>query len=424
LCIVDDDRSTLEVLRGYCAGLRDIALALIGSSSEALYRVQAGWVDVLVTDLEMPDVSGLELLDEVKAESSEVPVLIMTAHATVQRAVDLLQRGADDVLEKPLGRAVFVERLSQLLERVRRHRRIARSSPDPLARLRGRSPAMVRLRRRVARLARTGAPVLIQGPMGAAVETVARALHDASDRAHGPFHALDVPAVDGRTGLEALRAAEGGTLFLDAVDEVAPAEQLRWAPLLRAQEPDRPNPDGPAEAPRVVAGTRRDPAGSHLHPELRHRFLTTVVRVPPLSERREDIRELAEGFLLAANRRYGRARRLTDAGLRWLELRAWSGDQQELARVIDAAAAGGDGPLGPAELGEGPASAPTPAPAGGTFKAEKAAVLARFEQDYLSRLLRDTGGHLTRAAEQAGMDRKNLWQLMKRHGLDARDFRT
>ncbi|RMH41192.1 MAG: sigma-54-dependent Fis family transcriptional regulator [Deltaproteobacteria bacterium] len=441
--VVDDERvsraTTVQQLEraGYCA-------AAAASAQDALERIAREPWDVVVTDLRMPGMDGLELLRRVRDDRPDIDVVLMTAYGTVEAAVDALQHGAADFLTKPFSFRVLEARLRKLAElrgtrrelhRVRDELRAARG----LGPLIGRSAAMVEVRERVGLFARHDLPVLVTGETGTGKELVARAIHEASPRAAGPFVAVGcgtIPrelaeselfghergAFTGATGRRAgaFERADGGTLLLDDIDDLPADIQVK---LLRVLQDGRfSRVGGEREMAcdvRVVATTKIDleraAAEGRFRPDLYYRLRTLELRLPALRERRDDIPLLAAHFLAQIAARDGRdPPPLADDAAAALIAAPWPGNVRELRGAIEGAYVLARG--GPVEAAHLPASVRGGAAVGAPFalhldgvdRLDMPAVVRAFEHALIDWALDRAGGSQARAAELLGLPRTTL----------------
>ncbi|HUJ62248.1 MAG TPA: sigma-54 dependent transcriptional regulator [Kofleriaceae bacterium] len=365
ILVVDDKLALAETLadglldRGYAA-------RATGSSREALEAVTRGELDLLVTDLRMPGIDGLALVEASRAPALDIPVIVMTAYGAIDSAVESIRRGAYHYLTKPFKLdelVVFLERA--LAERTLRREaaalREAVREQFSIAGLVGASPAMQRVLAVVARVARTDAPMLITGETGSGKGAIARAIHGESPRARGPFvvvncAALPEPLLESElfghvkgafTGATADRPglfaeAEGGTLLLDEIGEMSAALQAK---LLHVLESRRIRPVGTsgerAIDVRVLAATHRD-LRRRIHDgsfreDLLYRLDVVTIEVPPLRERASDIPRLVDRFLGEARGRHPGSSVIgvTRDTLKRLCEYPWPGNVRELAHVVE-----------------------------------------------------------------------------------------
>jgi two-component system nitrogen regulation response regulator GlnG len=337
----------------------------VDSGDAALAALESERFDVAFLDVRMPGPSGLELLDRVRALGRDVAVVIVTAQNTLETAVEAMKRGALDYLAKPFPiaqvSALTAKALhTRALEReVRELRREIGRRPLAGDRLVGKSASLLEIFKLVGRVAKSDVPVLVTGESGVGKELVARAIHAASERSEGPFapvNAAAIPrelleselfghergaftgAVEARPGR--FREASGGTLFLDEIGDMAPELQAK---LLRVLQSGEVQSVGGRRAEqvdvRIVAATHRDldaeVAAGRFREDLLYRLRVVPIHVPPLRERREDIRLLAEHFTARYAEELGLGpRHLAEAAIARLEAYAWPGNVRELENAI------------------------------------------------------------------------------------------
>ena len=434
--VVDDKLPMAETLADGLAD-RGITANAVGSAREALAAVQDGTVDVLVTDLRMPDLDGLALLDAVRAAAPEVPVIVMTAYGAIDSAVESIRKGAFHYLTKPFKLdelLVFVERAlaDRALRRETAALRRTLRERHSLAGLIGRSQAMQRVFGIVERIARSSVPVLITGETGAGKGAVARAIHGESDRATGPFVAINCAALPDQlleselfghvkgsfTGATTDRAglfadADGGTVLLDEIGEMSPALQAK---LLHVLESGQVRPLGATREKavdvRVIAATHRDLrrriTEGLFREDLLYRLEVVAIEIPALRHRRDDLPALLEHFLADARRRHPGSRVTgfaRDALAVLLDYR-WPGNVRELAHVVERAVLLADGAeITAADL---PAHVVAPpAPGAATFTGDVIPI-RELQRRYARWALDELGGHKGRTATELGVDVKTL----------------
>ncbi len=452
LLVVDDDegqRAMLEAL--FASG--PYALTIAAGVREALERLRQApeGFDVVVTDLMMPDGSGLDVLREARAMALPPEVLVMTAYSSVDGALEAMRAGAYDFLTKP----VRTGELRALVERAADKRRLRvenrrlqasvqrRESPS----LVGRSAAMDRLRELIARVGQTKANVLVTGESGSGKEAVARAIHLASPRAAAPFvvvhcGAIPEPLLESElfghdkgafTGAVArtkglVREAAGGTVFFDEVGELPLAMQVK---LLRVLQEKKVRAVGGANEEevdvRVLAATNRpveeDVKAGRLRQDLYYRLNVLRIEVPPLRERRDDIAPLALHFMDRASREQGReVRSIAPDAQRALDRYDYPGNIRELENVIERAVALGTGPV--IGLGDLPVEvAGAAALPGASFATLPEAglalddVLNELERRLLLQALDRSRGNRTEAAKLLHVTFRSLRYRLKKHGL-------
>jgi two-component system nitrogen regulation response regulator GlnG len=440
--VVDDDAAVCWALEQALAsaGYRVQVAADAAIARRLLRRARP---ELVITDVRMPGESGLDLLAWIRAEMAGLPVVVSTAHGTIETAVQAVARGAFDYLPKPLD----LDRTLAVVARALGEQSLAAAArpggPEPQETMVGTSAAMQEVFRRVASAAGTDLGVLITGPAGSGKELVARALHrfSASARAAGPFVVVGCGALpeaqaeselfgDGaRRGL--IASAEGGTLFLDEVSELPRAAQGRLIGLLG-------DGGGRAAAVRVVAATGRDlqrlAASGAFREDLAWRLKVVTIPIPPLAERLDDLPALVRHLLARIARRLGRALSLTDDALDRLRRHSWPGNVRELKHVLEEAAVlAGGGVVGAEHLGLPRAEGAAPVP--GQLRALLLAEARRLcasepgqvhrrlvdlgEGAAVSAALAHTGGNQLRAAELLGINRTTLKKRMDELGIGA-----
>ena len=433
IVVVDDKLPLAETLADGLVD-RGFAATAASSASEALALIARGRVDLLVTDLRMPDLDGLELIDAVRASSPELPVIVMTAYGAIDSAVESIRKGAYHYLTKPFKLdelVMFVERA--LAERALRRetaalRRTFRERFS-IAGIVGRSAAMQKVFSIVERVARSEVSVLITGETGAGKGAIARAIHGESDRARGPFVAVNCAAlpeplleselfghVKGAfTGAVADRAglfaeASGGTLLLDEIGEMSPGLQAK---LLHVLESRTVRPLGSAREVavdvRVLAATHRDLrqriAEGAFREDLLYRLDVISIELPALRHRRDDLPALIDHFLAESRRRHPEspATGFTREALARLLDDRWPGNVRELAHVVERCVLLADG--AEITLAELPAIAPADRHA---MFAGDVMPMRELQRRYARWALDQLGGHKGRTSTELDVDVKTL----------------
>ena len=446
ILIVDDDDTTCELLEAMLAGDGYEAVS-VGSAAEALERVEAEVFDVVLTDLNLGGMDGVELCGRLATLRPDLPVVVVTGYASVDAAVGALRAGAYDFLTKPIDtkllgpvvvRATERGHLSREVQRLRR----ALAESERFGALIGKSPAMLRVFDLVVRVAEAEASVLITGESGTGKELVARSIHERSPRSDGPFVALNCAAVpaslveselfghakgaftgarEDRVGL--FVRADGGTLFLDEVGELPPEIQPK---LLRALQERRVLPVGgneeqPFDA-RVITATNRnleeEVEEGRFREDLLYRLDVVRLELPPLRARGRDILLLAQAFVERFSARADRdPTALGPEVAEKLLAYDWPGNVRELENCIERAVALAKDAIVVADLPakvrehvsdrvvvdvEDPAEMPT---------------LDELERRYIARVLRALGGNKTQAAKVLGLDRRTLYRRLEKHGI-------
>ncbi len=450
LLVIDDEPGVQESLRMLFKESCEVVVADgVEAALELLDRIPP---DLVLLDLVMPGRSGLDFLREIAGRPQPPPVIVLTATTTIASAVEAMRLGAADYVTKPFE----IEALRLKVRRLLQHRdledevvrlRDEVKGRSRLGRLIGRSPRMQEIFRTLERIAPSRATVLVLGESGTGKELVARALHDLGPRHAGPFVAIHCaslpdPLIENELfghergaytdaherKIGRFEAASGGTLFLDEVAEISPAVQAKLLRALQERSIERIGSHAPiAIDVRVVAATNRDlerdVATGRFREDLYYRINVVPIRLPPLRERREDIRLLAESFLERA-RSEGRgcgAARLTATALAALERYAWRGNVRELENALERALALAEGEA--LELDDLPEAVVHAARSeslreelrGGRLSLPEA--VSRFELELLRETLVRCGGNQTRASEQLGLTRRLLKLKMDRYGL-------
>jgi two-component system response regulator HydG len=440
--VADDDPGLRESLERTLT--REGYQVVVASDGRAaLERLQSGGIDLILTDLKMPGLSGIELLHAVKAISPDVDVILLTAFGTIEEAVKAMKDGAYDFLTKPVQRAQLQRVIRQALERrdLIQQNRVLQQRLDALLRqgtVIGASPAFRRMITLVEQVADSSATVLIQGESGTGKELVARAIHERSPRRNGPFVAVNCAALPetlleselfgyergaftGAAGRKEGRfeLADGGTLFLDEVADLSAVTQPKILRVLQEGEFERLGGTKSIRVDvRTVTATNRDLGqmvrDKRFREDLYYRLNVITVTVPPLRERREDIRLLAEHFLrLYAAKNNRRLEGFTDEALQRLEGYSWPGNVRELENVLERGVVLARGTLlDLPDLPEEVAGA-TPLPEG-VMTVRLGTPLAEVEQRLLEATLRATKGNKTLTARLLGIDPRTVSRKLER----------
>ncbi len=462
--VVDDDREMCELLalrlgsRGYCvltAHSVQAALRIIGSEP----------IDTILLDLRLGTEDGATVLDSVHKRMPDVPVLIITAHGSIETAVATMRRGAFGFVTKPFNSHDLLQQLAHAIESVRLRREVAGlrrfvGAAGSEAHIVGISPQIEQVREMIARLAPTEATVLILGESGTGKELVARAIHTLSPRSKGPFVAVNCAALAADllestlfghargafTGAIAdheghFGAARQGTLFLDEIGEAPLPVQAKLLRVLQERRYTRVGSTVEQEANvRILAATNRDLrqeiAERRFREDLFYRLHVLPIVMPPLRERPLDLPVLAHMFLARAAARYGvSAPRLSDAALEVLGAHSWPGNVRELGNVMEAAVLlAGGGEITAEHLVSIGSSATTASAVLDDFARATSRLLTQYaatdapplptlreardalEVAYLDAVLQRTGGSVAQAARLAGRNRTDFYDLLRRHG--------
>jgi two-component system, NtrC family, response regulator PilR len=410
---------------------------------------------LILTDLVMPDGSGMEVLDAAKKRSGATEVIVMTAHSTVESALDAMRRGAYDFVTKPFSPAEIgavahkaLEKSTIVAENQRLRAHLERLDPSGDREIFGTSPSMQRVAELVAKIAPTRTTVLITGESGTGKERVARALHDRSDRAGGPFLVVNCGALPEAlmeselfghekgsfTGAAAralgiFREADGGTVLLDEVGELPMSLQVK---LLRVLQERKVRPVGAAAEigvdVRVLAATNRDVETdvkqNKFRQDLYYRLNVIRIELPPLRDRHGDVARLADRFVHRFAAELGKdVRGMTADALRALDRHAFPGNVRELENVIERAVALasarsiglGDLPAEISGLSASPAPLLADLPPEGC---DLEGVLGEVERRLILQALGRTGGVRKAAAKLLGVTFRSLRYRLAKHSLD------
>jgi DNA-binding NtrC family response regulator len=365
ILIVDDQEMMRDSLAATLAR-EGHEITATGDGASGVQRLAAGRFDLLISDLKMPRMTGIELLSEAKKLRPEMPVVLMTGFATVQTAVEAMKLGAYDYIQKPFDG----EEIKLLVDRTLEHSRLIKENaalwrinetdaPRPLI---GAGRAMADIKHQIELVARSNATILINGESGTGKEMVARAIHNASERKERPMLALNCAALSENlleselfghergafTGADKLRRgrfelADGGSLLLDEISEIAPALQAKLLRVLQESSFERVGSSVTQQVDvRVIATTNRDlgkeVAEGRFRQDLFYRLNVVPIELPPLRERLEDVPELVRHFLHGIARRESRAfRHIEPEALRLLQKYQWPGNVRELQNIIERA---------------------------------------------------------------------------------------
>jgi len=446
LLVADDDPGLRESLERTLTreGYR---VVLASDGRAALERVQAGGVDLIVTDLRMPGLTGLELLRAAKAIMPDVDVILLTAFGTVEEAVKAMKDGAYDFLTKPFRREQLIKLVDKALERrdlIEQNRALKKQLEDIRAKgqMIGASPSFRRMLTLVEQIADSSATILIQGESGTGKELVARTIHELSARRNGPFVAVNCAALPetlleselfgyekgaftGAAGRKEGRfeLANGGTLFLDEVADLSLVTQPKILRVLQEGEFERLGGTRSLQVDvRIVAATNQDLSEmvkeKRFREDLYYRLNVISVRVPPLRERHEDIRVLAQHYLRIYAAKNGRKLEgFSNEALERLESYAWPGNVRELENLIERTVLLARKDRIDAE--------DLPEEVAGVKRPPRDAILelvgtplTEIEQRLLDETLRITGGNKTQAAKLLGIDVRTVARKLERREDD------
>ncbi|UCF83714.1 MAG: sigma-54-dependent Fis family transcriptional regulator [Desulfobacteraceae bacterium] len=459
ILIVDDEKDMLALLRRIISEETDHEVVTETNPFEALEIFKASNFDLLITDLKMPKMDGIKLLGEVKKLKPNVSVIILTAYATVETAVEAIQKGAYDYITKPFRR----ERILLTIDKVMKWQEMVRENLDlrkalaeksDLSPLIGATPVMKEIFERIRQVAPTTATVLITGASGTGKELVARAIHQNSLRASKKIITVNCTAIPeqvieselfghvkgaftgawkDKKGL--VEEAHEGTLFLDEIGDLRPRMQTK---LLRLLQEGEYRPVGSVETKkadlRFIAATnhnlKEDIREKRFREDLYYRLSVINFEIPPLKERKQDIPLLTYHFLI----KYGQihqkdVRDVSPSAMEMLISQSFSGNVRELENIIERgvifcrknALEVRDLHLDNQQNSSYVDLAQEVSRL--SFKEAKEQMIKRFHRDYIRSLLEENGGNISRAAKAAGIQRQYVHRLMKEAGLTAEDFK-
>lgn len=439
--LIDDDRDLLKAT-AQTLELAGFSVSAFAVAAEALAGLDAGFVGVVVSDIRMPQIDGLQLFNRILRLDTDIPVILVTGHGDIAMAVKAIKDGAYDFITKPFA----ADRLVQSVRRAAEKRRLvmenralreaAGEAQDGLP-LIGQTPAMDRLRRTLRQIADTDVDVLVTGETGSGKEVVASLLHRWSRRAKGNFVALNCGTLPETvieselfgheagafTGAQKKRIgriehASGGTLFLDEIESMPVSTQVQMLRVLEMREvtPLGTNEVRPVDL-RVVAAAKVDLGDPRqrgmFREDLYYRLNVVTISIPPLRERRDDVALLFFYFAERAAARFHRQVPAVPASVhRHLSDHDWPGNVRELAHFAERFVLG---------LEEG-AEAQPPAPTESNAAMKLPERLERYEADIIRETLGRNDGDVRRTIEALGIPRKTFYDKLQRHGIVRSDF--
>ncbi len=442
--LIDDDPHLRQAL-SQTLDLAGLKVSTLADAHGVAARIEPDWPGVVVSDIRMPGIDGLQLLQQLQAQDPELPVLLITGHGDIPLAVQAMRAGAYDFLEKPFASDDLLDSVRRALALRRlvldnRSLRMALADRNTLsARLVGQSPAMLRLREQIGALAGINSDVLILGETGTGKEVVARALHDLSNRRNGPFVAINAGALaesvveselfgheqGAFTGAQKRRIgkfefANGGTLFLDEIESMSLDVQVKLLRLLQERVVERlgGNQLIPLDI-RVIAATKEDLRQAadqgRFRADLYYRLNVAALRIPALRERSEDALLLFQHFAEAASSRHGLGARALQPSQRAALLRnPWPGNVRELQNAAERFALGLELDL---DVEDPAAHAQDEAASSGGLNTQVEA----FERSLINAELNRSHRSMRSLAEALGVPRKTLHDKLRKHGLSFAD---
>ncbi|ENU1934423.1 two-component system response regulator GlrR [Salmonella enterica] len=436
LLLVDDDPGLLKLL-GMRLASEGYSVVTAESGQEGLRILNREKVDLVISDLRMDEMDGMQLFTEIQKVQPGMPVIILTAHGSIPDAVAATQKGVFSFLTKPIDKDALYKAIDEALEQT------APATDDSWRKpIVTRSPLMLRLLEQAHMVAQSDVSVLINGQSGTGKEIFAQAIHNASPRSNKPFVAINcgalpeqlleselfghargafTGAVSNREGL--FQAAEGGTLFLDEIGDMPTPLQVKLLRVLQERKvrPLGSNRDIDIDV-RIISATHRDlpkaMARGEFREDLYYRLNVVSLKIPALAERTEDIPLLANHLLRqSAQRHKPFVRAFSTDAMKRLMTASWPGNVRQLVNVIEQCVALTSSPvISDALVEQALEGENTALP---TF----AEARNQFELNYLRKLLQITKGNVTHAARMAGRNRTEFYKLLSRHELDANDFK-
>ncbi len=453
ILVVDDEEDIRQLVAGILED-EGYVVRTAANADDAITAITSRRPQLVLLDiwLEGSRLDGLALLDVIKADHTDLPVVMISGHGNIETAVAAIKQGAYDFIEKPFNADRLVVVASRAIETLRLRREVnALKQLNPHAQnLIGHSATMNTLRQTVERIAPTNSRIMIVGPSGCGKELTARMIHASSARANGPFVVINAAAITpermeselfGTEGdaehprkIGALEEADGGTLFIDEIADMPRETQNRILRVLTDQTFQRVNGSVKVQVDvRIISSTARDIeqeiSEGRFREDLFHRLSVVPIRVPPLAERREDIPELVQYFLDQISVTTGLARRtIGDDALAVLQSHDWPGNVRQLRNNVERLLilAGGDAQsaitanLLPPDVGSLVPSMPHGNGGEQLMSLPLRDAREVFEREYLVAQINRFSGNISRTAEFVGMERSALHRKLKALGIDER----
>ncbi|MDS4021714.1 MAG: sigma-54 dependent transcriptional regulator [Candidatus Competibacter sp.] len=446
ILVVDNDEAVCRMIEIILAD-RDYAVSAYTHSLDAMAAFAPGRYDLVITDIKMPAMNGLEVLHQIKEQDPSLPVLMITAHATVDLSIQALRKGAYDILTKPFEPEELLSRVRNALrqtELIEENRELKEELATWQGSIVGDSPHLLGVLETARKVAARDIPVLISGESGTGKELVAREIRDHSRRKEGKFVAINCGAIPEAlleselfghrkgafTGADRdhkglIETADGGTLFLDEVGTLPLNVQKTLLRFLQEQEFYRVGDTSPIKVNvRVLSATNLDLQAAVqsgvFREDLYYRLNVVHLRLPPLRSRRSDIPLLVAHFVKEQNKYFGtHVKGFTRGAMEALVRHEWPGNIRQLRNVVQAAMAIDSSDYIGLEVLAQLIQLPSQdaAPARDIGELDYAAALARFETEYLSRLLETSGGNIEDVARHAGMNAATVYRKIKKYGL-------
>ena len=452
ILVVEDDPQFGITVRNLLES-QGMEIELVTSPNTALEKLMTSPIDAILLDLVLGDQSGMSVLRELHASGSSIPIVVMTAHGSIETVAEAMQLNAFDYITKPFGKDQILEVLRRASISSRHKGETRKETTGKTIQMIGQSPRMIEVYKAIARVSKTDSTVLITGESGTGKELAARAIHDGSARSRKPFIAVNCGALT-ETLLESelfghvkgaftgahvahrgiFESATGGTVFLDEISETAPSFQVK---LLRVLQQRTIKPVGSSEERqvdvRVIAATNQPTEKlllSTFRKDLLYRLSVIHINIPPLRERPEDIPLLTHHFLRRCNRRQKKSVSIPETTMQWMKSMKWEGNVRELENSIERAVTMNvTSIINPEDLvsfglyseASTPVITTSPAaveqhrvaPAG-----DESRSLDEMTRDHILNVLKSTGGNKLRAAQILGVGRYSLYRMAKRLEID------
>jgi DNA-binding NtrC family response regulator len=450
LLVVDDEVGVLTLIRRF-AESEDFEVITCTDGRQALQIAESRRPDLVMVDLRMPDVAGLEIVRTIREADARATIVLMTGYGSIDSAVEAVKLGAADYLTKPFDLQRLKHTFSTVRDESERRAKMMAVDREVAARLEfagmiGRSPVMQEVFDLIRRLAPHVRAALVSGETGTGKELVARALHQCGPRKARRFVAVNCSAVvetlfeselfghvrgaftgatDAKAGL--FETADGGTLFLDEIGELPMALQAKLLRVLETGEVQRVGAVQTVRTDvRVVCATNRDlsleVAAGRFRSDLLYRLNVIQIALPPLRERREDIPYLTAAFVREFSERFSKPiSGVALAAERLLNDAPWPGNIRQLRNVLERACMLSEGPMVSEQdiLASIRPTVSASAPVAGQPAAEGEAThaLSSLERQHIMKVIAETGGNKARAARQLGLSRRALYRRLERHGI-------
>jgi DNA-binding NtrC family response regulator len=458
ILIVDDEPDMLQLLKRSLEPELNCAVATASSGEDGLQQLGRTAFDLVLADIKMPGMNGIELLQLIKHDYPRQTVVMMTAFGQIEMAVESMRNGAYDFITKPFEHDALVLRLEKALERSRlihENRKLQNRCQEPyiFEKMVGNSAVMQRVFETIQMVAKTDHTVLITGESGTGKDLTARAIHQLSHRSSGPFVAVNCPTVpenileselfgykkgafthatQNKIGL--FQEAHNGTIFLDEIGDISPAIQTK---LLRVLQEKEIKPLGDTRSiqvnVRIIASTNQDLKEKIKAHEFRedvfYRLNVLPIHMPALRDKSEDIPLLANHLLEKHAKELNRpGKRISSELMEIFRKRQWEGNIREMENIIiQGILFSSDEMIRPADVGIRTTPKTTglwdEALHGLLYKSAKEKTLQHFNLAYIGHLLTISNGNVTQAAHAAGLERQALQQIMRRYGIDAEKYR-